>query len=196
MRALIMIDVQKDFCPGGALAVSGGDEVVEPLNKVRKAFSLVYVSRCWHPLVTNHFKKYGGVWPVHCVQNTEGAKFHSDLGVKDTYVVSKGTKPDEDGFSAFDGTLYSVDGIFGVMSLNNHLGRMGVDKVYVGGLATDYCVKATVLDALKCGLKTYVLIDACRAVNSNPGDGDRALREMEGAGAILTTTEEVLNGKI
>lgn len=175
-RALIVVDVQNDFCPGGALAVERGDEVVGPLNRLIKEFlergEPVYKSRDWHPSQTKHFAAYGGTWPVHCVQGTRGAEFHEDL-LDDPRVgvVSKGLG-DEDNYSAFDGTTLAED-----------LRREGVREVWVGGLATDYCVKQTVLDALHEGFRVRALTDAMRAVNLQPGDDRRALEEMRAAGA-------------
>lgn len=175
-RALIVVDVQNDFCPGGALAVAYGDEVVAPLNKLITEFlergEPVFKSRDWHPAKTKHFQKYGGTWPVHCVQNTKGAEFHPDL-VDDIHIriISKGLG-DEDCYSAFDGTDLALQ-----------LRRLGVSEVWVGGLATDYCVRNTVLDAVKEGFTVKALENAMRPVEVNPGDGARALEGMRAAGA-------------
>lgn len=177
-RALIVVDVQRDFCPGGSLAVERGDEVVAPLNRLIREFlergEPVYKSRDWHPAKTKHFAAYGGTWPVHCVQNTPGAEFHRDL-LEDPriQIVSKGTG-DEDQYSAFDGT-----------NLAEALREQGVTEVLVGGLATDYCVKNTVLDALRAGFKVKALTEAMRAVNLRPGDDARAVEEMRRAGALI-----------
>ncbi|MCA1591654.1 MAG: bifunctional nicotinamidase/pyrazinamidase [Acidobacteria bacterium] len=177
-RALIVVDVQNDFCPGGAVAVARGDEVVAPLNRLIAEFlahdELVVKSRDWHPARTKHFAAYGGTWPVHCVQGTTGAQFHSQL-LEDPriVVVSKGTG-DEDNYSAFDST-----------ELARILRERGVKEVWVGGLATDYCVKNTVLDALREGFTVRALTDAMRAVNLQPGDDARALEEMRRAGAEI-----------
>ena len=177
-RALVVVDVQNDFCPGGSLAVERGDEVVAPLNRLIEEFlergEPVYKSRDWHPAKTKHFADYGGTWPVHCVQNTRGAEFHEDL-LDDPRirVVSKGTG-DEDQYSAFDGT-----------SLADELRAQGITEVWVGGLATDYCVKGTVLDALGEGFKVRALTEAMRAVNLRPGDDARAVEEMRRAGAEI-----------
>ncbi|MET0621414.1 MAG: nicotinamidase [Pyrinomonadaceae bacterium] len=177
-RALIVVDVQNDFCPGGALAVERGDEVVAPLNSLIEEFlergEPVYKSRDWHPARTKHFADYGGTWPVHCVQGTFGAEFHRQL-LDDprVQVVSKGMG-DEDTYSAFDGT-----------ALAEELRRRGVREVWVGGLATDYCVKQTVLDALREGFRVRALSEAMRAVNLRPDDGRRALEEMRAAGAEI-----------
>jgi nicotinamidase/pyrazinamidase len=175
-RALIVVDVQNDFCPGGSLAVAHGDEVVAPLNKLMEEFlergEPVFKSRDWHPNQTKHFQAYGGTWPVHCVQNTTGAEFHADLlDDKHIRVISKGLG-DEDSYSAFDGTDLSLQ-----------LRRLGVEEVWIGGLATDYCVKNTVLDALKEGFRVKALEQAMRPVEVNPGDGERAIAEMREAGA-------------
>ena len=180
-QALIVVDVQNDFCPGGTLAVSHGDEVVAPLNELIDEFlergDPVYKSRDWHSPTTKHFQMYGGTWPVHCVQNTEGAEFHPQL--KDDpriRVISKGLG-DTDCYSAFDET-----------DLDEQLRQQGVREVLVGGLATDYCVKNTVIDALKHGFKVKALENAMRAVDLKPGDGERAIEEMRTAGA------EIVNG--
>ncbi|HEY3039903.1 MAG TPA: nicotinamidase [Pyrinomonadaceae bacterium] len=188
-RALIVVDVQNDFCPGGKLAVAEGDEVVAPLNKLIEEFlergEPVFKSRDWHPEKTKHFAAYGGTWPVHCVQNTKGAEFHPEL-LDDMHirVVSKGLG-DEDSYSAFDGTDLALQ-----------LHRLGVEEVWIGGLATDYCVKNTVLDALKEGFRVKALGNAMRAVDVNPGDGARALEEMAKAGAEIIDTDgpEKANG--
>lgn len=177
-RALIVVDVQNDFCPGGALAVAHGDEVVAPLNELidefLKAGAPVYESRDWHPPTTKHFAAYGGTWPVHCVQNTQGAAFHSRLNQDPRIeVVSKGLG-DKDCYSAFDET-----------DLAATLKEQGVTEVWVGGLATDYCVKNTVLDALKNGFEVKAVEKAMRPVDVNPGDGERAIDEMRGAGAKI-----------
>jgi len=179
-RALLVVDVQNDFCPGGALAVPRGDEVVEPLNKLIDKFlergEPVYKTRDWHPPETKHFVAYGGTWPVHCVQNTEGAEFHPALRDDPRIIVVSKGLGDNDGYSAFDGT-----------NLATELQEQGVEEVVVGGLATDYCVKHTVLDARKHGFKVKALIDAMQAVDLQNGDGERALEEMRAAGAQITS---------
>jgi nicotinamidase/pyrazinamidase len=181
--ALIIVDVQNDFCPGGALAVSGGDEVVPVLNRVIEKFTAaglpIFATRDWHPEKTNHFKAYGGVWPVHCVQGTRGAEFHPGLHLgKDVVVVSAGMLPNEDGYSGFQATDASGS------RLAELLRRKGVERIFVGGLATDYCVKHTVLDGLREGFKVLLLTDAIRAVNLKPADGELAIDEMVRAGAV------------
>jgi nicotinamidase/pyrazinamidase len=183
-QALIVVDVQNDFCPGGTLAVRHGDQVVEPLNKLIDEFlergAPVYKSRDWHQPTTKHFVAYGGTWPVHCVQNTEGAQFHPDLRDDPRInVISKGLG-DTDCYSAFDET-----------DLANQLHEQNVEEVVVGGLATDYCVKNTVLDALKNGFKVKAVENAMRAVDLKPGDGERALDEMRDAGAEIVSTDSI-----
>ena len=181
-KALIVVDVQNDFCPGGALAVAEGDQVVAPLNKLITEFlergEPVFKSRDWHPAKTRHFANEGGTWPVHCVQNTKGAEFHPEL-IDDMHIriVSKGLG-DTDCYSAFDETDLALQ-----------LRRLGVEEVWVGGLATDYCVKSTVLDALKEGFRVKALENAMRAVEVNPGDGARAIAAMRQAGAEIVNTD-------
>jgi nicotinamidase/pyrazinamidase len=181
--ALIIVDAQNDFCPGGALAVAGGDEVIAPLNRYIELFAErrrpIFATRDWHPAKTSHFRDYGGPWPVHCVQNSRGANFHSELRIEDQVVVlSKGMGPDEDSYSGFHAV--DADGT----PLAEILREKGVARIFVAGLATDYCVKHTVLDALKLGFRVVVLRDAVRAVNLRPNDGAAALREMVQAGAV------------
>jgi len=182
-RALIVVDVQNDFCPGGALPVAEGDKVVAPLNELIAEFlergEPVFKTRDWHPETTKHFAAYGGTWPVHCVQNTRGAEFHPEL-LDDIHirVISKGLG-DEDCYSAFDGTDLALQ-----------LRRLGVEEVWVGGLATDYCVKDTVLAALKAGFEVKALENAMRPVEVKPGDGERAIAEMREAGAEIVAQKE------
>lgn len=181
-QALIVVDVQNDFCAGGTLAVPHGDEVVEPLNRQIDKFlergAPVYKTRDWHIPTAKHFAAYGGTWPLHCVQNTKGAEFHPALRDDPRItVISKGLG-DSDGYSAFDAT-----------ELASQLREQGVEEVVVGGLATDYCVKHTVLDALQHGFKVKALEDAIRAVELQPGDGDRAIDEMRTAGAEIVSAD-------
>ena len=189
--ALIIVDVQNDFCPGGALAIRGGDEVVPVLNRAIDKFSAaglpIFATRDWHPAKTSHFKAYGGLWPVHCVQGTGGADFHPGLHLnKDVVVVSAGMLPTEEGYSGFQATDASGSG------LAELLRRKGVERLFVGGLATDYCVKHTVLDGLKEGFKVTLLVDAVRAVNLSPDDGERAIDEMTKAGATTVAGFEII----
>ena len=176
-RALVVVDVQRDFCAGGALAVPDGDAVVAPINALIEKFlaegSLVFLTRDWHPPDHSSFADQGGLWPPHCVADTEGATFHPDLVANDdTTVISKATEREGDAYSGFEGT-----------DLGNRLQAAGVTEVFVCGLATDYCVKATALDALQAGLATIVLTDGIRGVDVQPGDSQRALDELSAAGA-------------
>src|SRR4030095_1642914 len=189
--ALIIVDVQNDFCPGAALAVKGGDEVVPVLNRAIDKFSAaglpIFATRDWHPEKTSHFKAYGGLWPVHCVQGTGCADFHPGLHLnKDVVVVSAREVPTKEGYSGFQATDASGSG------LAELLRRKGVERLFVGGLATDYCVKHTVLDGLKEGFKVTLLVDAVRAVNLSPDDGDRAIDEMTKAGATTVAGFEII----
>jgi nicotinamidase/pyrazinamidase len=183
-KALLVIDVQNDFCPGGALPVPQGDKVVPVLNKyihmfVKKQLS-VFASRDWHPRKTAHFKRFGGSWPVHCVQGTKGANFHPRLKLpKEAVVLYKGMDPREDSYSVFQAQDT------GGMSFLNLLKLFGVEELFIGGLATDYCVKASVLDALKNGFKVRLLTDAIRGVDVAAGDSQKALAKMVAAGARL-----------
>ena len=180
--ALIVVDVQNDFCPGGALAVAEGDRVVAPLNRYIERFAdaglPIFATRDWHPEKTIHFKAYGGLWPAHCIQGTKGAEFRADLALpEDAVIVSAGTASDEEGYSGFDGVDSSGVGLMELLL------RPNVTRVYVGGLATDYCVKQTVLDGLKRGFSVTLLEDAVRGVELTPGDSQRAIQEMLQAGA-------------
>ena len=181
-KALIVVDVQNDFCPGGSLAVANGDEVVAPLNKLIEEFldrgEPVFKTRDWHPDTAKHFEVYGGIWPVHCVRDTPGAQFHADLSDDSRItVISKGVDENADGYSGFDGT-----------NLSEVLRDQGIEEVWVGGLATDYCVKHTVLDARREGFEVKALVDAMRAVNLKPNDGAEAIAEMRAAGAEIAGT--------
>ncbi len=189
-KALIVVDVQNDFCPGGPLAVANGDEVVAPLNKLISEFldrgEPVYKTRDWHPTQTKHFAAFGGTWPVHCVQETRGAKFHPDLSDDPRVTtISKGIDENADGYSGFDGT-----------KLAQLLREEDVEEVWIGGLATDYCVKHTVLDALREGFEVKALAEAMRAVNVNPDDGAKAIEEMRKAGAEIVGNERAAAGSV
>jgi nicotinamidase/pyrazinamidase len=180
--ALLIVDVQNDFCPGGALAVADGDRVVPALNRYIERFQKsrlpIFATRDWHPEKTTHFKTYGGIWPPHCIQGTRSAEFRADLHLApDAVVVSKGMGMDEDSYSGFDGRDEKGT------PLAEILRPRGIERLFVGGLATDYCVKHTVLDGLKQGFHVVLLEDAARAVNLEPGDGERAIEAMVQAGA-------------
>jgi nicotinamidase/pyrazinamidase len=187
--ALIVVDVQKDFAdPAGSLAVAGGREVVEfangQIDEAEAAGSLVAYTQDWHPPTTPHFAKDGGIWPVHCVEGTWGAELASGLQVRGP-VIRKGTGG-EDGYSGFT-MRHPVTGAEQETGLAALLGDGGIETVVVVGLATDYCVKETVLDAVRKGFTTVVLTEGVRPVDLQPGDGDRALAEVAGAGAQVLT---------
>ena len=189
--ALLVVDVQNDFCAGGALAVPQGDRVVDPINRLLATYAAVhaaiFASRDWHPSGSSHFVDRGGPWPVHCVADTPGAAFHPQLVFPHgTAVVSKGQAPDSDGYSAFDGTLPAGE------TLEVALRERNVGHLAVCGLATDYCVRASVLDARTRGLEVSVVREAIAAVNLRPGDETGAIDEMRAAGADIVTLDEAL----
>ncbi|MFL5819305.1 MAG: isochorismatase family protein [Solirubrobacteraceae bacterium] len=172
MPALIIVDVQNDFCPGGALAVERGDEVVEVLNRMAADYDVVVATRDWHPDHHHSFAPHGGPWPVHCVQGSQGAELHPQLD-RDRLqrVFDAGYAREAEGFDKFEDT-----------DLEPFLRDRGVDEVHVGGLALDYCVKHTALGARKRGFDTVVHLDATRAVNVDPGDDQRTIDELREAG--------------
>ncbi|MEE9130989.1 MAG: nicotinamidase [Phycisphaerales bacterium] len=180
--ALLIVDVQNDFCPGGALPVPDGDTVVAVLNEwIAAALAAnvpVYASRDWHPLDHMSFARQGGPWPVHCVQGTPGAALRSDLQLPDdAVIVDKGTDPADEAYSAFANTDLAV-----------RLQQANVTRLWVGGLALDYCVRASVLDARQEGFAVHLIADTTRAVNVEPSDGDKALDAMRDAGVIIEGT--------
>lgn len=184
--ALIIVDVQNDFCPGGALAVPEGDQIVPIINRYIEKFvsknAIVIASRDWHPKNHISFKAYGGVWPVHCVQNSWGASFHPMLKLsEDVIIISKAFEPEIEAYSCFQGT-----------ELDKILREKGVKRIFVAGLATDYCVKATVLDALKLGYEVYVMADAIKGVNIRPEDSEEAINEMVKANARLASFNQLI----
>ena len=183
--ALVVVDVQYDFLPGGSLGVPGADTILPVLRRCLDLFQQhrlpVFATRDWHPPDHCSFQEQGGPWPPHCVQGTRGAEFPPELELPSrAYIVSKGTDRDRDAYSGFQDT-----------ELHARLQERGVRRLFVGGLATDYCVKATVLDALERGYGVYVLTDAVRAVDVQPGDGKRALEEMQAAGAQCVSLEGI-----
>ncbi|HKP12803.1 MAG TPA: bifunctional nicotinamidase/pyrazinamidase [Blastocatellia bacterium] len=185
--AFILVDVQNDFCPGGALAVAEGDQVVAVINRLMPHFGLVVSTLDWHPADHVSFREQGGPWPPHCVQNTFGAELHPAL--KTEYIrhtFRKAASADRDAYSEFEG----VDDER--RSLDEYLKSRGVRRLYVAGLATDYCVRATTLDALRLGYETLVVTDGVRAVNVEPDDGAKALAEMEAEGARLVDSDAIL----
>jgi nicotinamidase/pyrazinamidase len=195
--ALLIVDFQNDFTPGGALPVAHGDEIAGPINELLDSFDLVIATRDWHPADHGSFAgvevdpaEWRGadppsIWPVHCVEGTPGAELHPDLEQAQVdVVVDKGQDPNSQGYSGFQDTR-----------LGDLLRERGVDRLFVTGLATDYCVKNTVLDARREGFDVTVIEDAVRGVEVEPGDSERALEEMQRAGAHLATSEEVLSAR-
>lgn len=172
--ALICVDVQDDFLPGGALAVPNGDEVVKELVNASAAAGLVIATRDWHPQNHCSFTAQGGIWPIHCVAGEEGSALHPEIAAIADVIVDKATEQSTDAYSGFEGT-----------NLADLLRERGVARVLVGGLATDYCVKATALDAISAGFEVAVLEAASRGVDVEPGDSQRALEELEAAGARI-----------
>jgi nicotinamidase/pyrazinamidase len=185
--ALLLVDIQNDFCPGGSLAVPEGDQVVTVANKLIPRFKFVVATQDWHPANHISFKARGGPWPPHCVQGTFGAELHPGIDTKGVEAfVRKAFTPDQDAYSEFEGK--TSDGL----TLDEVLSRRGIRTIYLTGLATDYCVKATALDGLNKGYRVYVVTDGIRAVEVNPGDGAKAIAEMAAAGAHLITSEQIL----
>ncbi len=178
-QALIIVDLQNDFCPGGSLAVAEGDQIVPLVNDLIEQFARagqpIFATRDWHPTGHISFEAQGGIWPPHCVQQTHGAQFHPDLRLPfDATIITKGDHKERDAYSGFDGT-----------SLAEQLRAAQVEELVVCGLATDYCVRATSLDGLKAGFQVTVMEAAVRGVNVAPGDAAKALAEMQAAGAAL-----------
>ena len=187
--ALLVVDMQRDFMPGGALPVPEGDAIVPKVNayiaQFRMAGAPVFASRDWHPPETIHLQAQGGPWPPHCVQGTPGAAFHPDLKLpEDAVVVSKGMDPEEDAYSAFQARSLEEN-----RDLDDYLRAHGVEHLYVLGLALDYCVKWSALDAVRAGLRVTVLIDATRAVNVAPHDAEETVEALVRAGVGLETIE-------
>jgi nicotinamidase/pyrazinamidase len=182
--ALLIVDLQNDFLPGGALGVSGGNGAAFACARYAGLFTAqnrpVFLSRDWHPKNHCSFTAQGGIWPPHCVAGTPGAAFASVLPIPDNaQIVSKATAQDKDAYSAFEGTLASG------ATLDAALKQQDIQTLFIGGLATDYCVKATALDARRLGYRVAILQDAVAAVDVEPGDGKRALEEMQAAGCEL-----------
>jgi nicotinamidase/pyrazinamidase len=175
MDGLIVVDVQNDFCAGGALPVPDGDAVVDPINGLAAQYPFVVATRDWHPANHNSFRDQGGPWPPHCVQGTGGAELHSKLHTSELdAVVDAGREPDHEGYSGFEYT-----------ELERLLRDQGVDTVHVAGLALDYCVKETALDARRLGFDVVLHVGATRAIDAKPGDGERALEELREAGVQI-----------
>ena len=189
-KALLIVDLQNDFCPGGSLAVPEGDKIIGTLNRYIKIFKQqglsVCASRDWHPEKTKHFKKFGGLWPEHCIQHTKGAEFHISLKLSEkTIVISKGMDPNKESYSAFEGV---DDRGVPFMDL---LKKSGIKELYIGGLATDYCVKNSVLYSLKLLFNVKLLIDAIKGVDLNSGDSERAVKEMLENGAVKMSMDTI-----
>ncbi len=181
-RALIVVDPQNDFCPGGALAVPDGDRIFPNVNRLMAHFEHVFATQDWHPEDHSSFRQQGGPWPVHCVQGSRGAAFHPALRQdRIETVVRKGTDRETDGYSGFAGT-----------NLAERLRLLNVDRVVLCGLATDYCVRETALEAIRQGFRVALVSDAIAAVNVDPDDGRQALEAMRAAGAEIVTTNEAL----
>ena len=179
--ALVVVDVQHDFLPGGALGVAEGERIFAPIDELAPRFARVYATRDWHPADHSSFVQHGGPWPVHCVAGSHGAAFDERLALDDVdVVIDKGADRQTDGYSGFAAT-----------SLHADLRAHGVRRVFVCGLATDYCVKATALDAKAAGFDVVVLQDAAAAVNVNPGDEDRALDELRRNGVAVARSGDV-----
>jgi nicotinamidase/pyrazinamidase len=180
--ALLIIDFQNDFTSGGALAVPEGDEIAEPVRRLAGEFDHVFATRDWHPPDHASFETEGGPWPVHCVQGTHGAELHPAMrDIEVEAIVDVGVEREDEGYSGFEKS-----------KLANLLRDKGVDEVAVVGLATDYCVRASAIDACREGFDTTVVTDAVRAVEVDPGDGERALEDMQRAGAKLATSRDLI----
>ena len=188
--ALIVGDVQADFLPGGALAVVNGDTVILPLNNYIKTFSQaglpIFYTRDWHPHNHLSFRENGGLWPPHCVMDTPGAMFSPDLllPAENKYIISKGIKCEFDAYSAFQDTL-----------LFSLLQERGIRRVFVGGLATNYCVKNTVLGALNLGFEAVLLLDAIQGIDLHPGDSNKAVDQLLLAGAFAIALRDCCEGR-
>ena len=193
--ALLIVDMQNDFCPGGSLAVAGSDEVVPLINRYQELFkksgAAIIASRDWHPPKTSHFKKFGGIWPEHCVQGGFGAAFRAGLHLTpDILIFSKGMDPERDDYSALQARDERGE------SLTDFLRKMDIRELYLCGLATDYCVLQTALEGIRSGFSVTILVDAVRGVDLKPGDSARALDEMRAAGAEMITICNLIENKL
>ena len=203
MKALVVVDLQNDFCPGGALAVPEGDRVISLVNRIQPRFDLVVATQDWHPpghlsFAANHPGRRPGevielaglqqvLWPVHCVQDTPGAAFHPGWDrSRVRHVFQKGTDPEIDSYSTFFDNAHRR-----ATGLAEFLKDQGVGEIYLAGLATDYCVKLSALDAVALGFPTAVVLDACRGVELHPGDVDRAVAEMKAAGVKMVASHSL-----
>jgi len=189
-KALVVVDVQNDFCPGGSLAVPKGDSIIPRLNRYITYFSQrrlpIFFSRDWHPVKSRHFKDFGGIWPVHCLRNSSGAAFHPKLKIpKGAILIYKGMDPDKDSYSVFQAE--DDEGT----SFEKLLALMGIKELYFAGLATDYCVKYSCQDALKKGFKAKILLDAVKGVNLRPKDSEEAIAYLKKMGAKTLTFKKL-----
>jgi nicotinamidase/pyrazinamidase len=192
--ALSVTDVQNDFLPGGALGVADGDKIIPALNRIIALFHQsglpLFLTRDWHPPDQCSFQSQGGPWPSHCVRNTPGADFSSGLKIPESaIIISKGTEKDSEQYSTFYG--HDAAG----HTEGSLMKKFGVRRIFIAGLATDYCVLNSVKDALAGGYEVYVLADAVRAVNVTPGDGERAIEEMVRGGAKMIATDRIRGKK-
>jgi nicotinamidase/pyrazinamidase len=178
--ALIIVDVQNDFCPAGALAIRDAEKVVPVINKITDGFAVIFATQDWHPANHKSFKAFGGAWPPHCIANTEGANLHPQLKTERLNHIFKGTKFNLEAYSGFQGT-----------SLRRLLRKAGIQRLFVTGLATDYCIRATVLDALADRFEVIVITDAIKGIELTPGDSKKALAEMKKAGAYLAESKDI-----
>ncbi|RKY33089.1 MAG: bifunctional nicotinamidase/pyrazinamidase [Candidatus Omnitrophota bacterium] len=189
-KALLVVDMQNDFCPGGALGVPQGDKIIPKINRYIKFFSKrklpIFATRDWHPPRTKHFKDFGGAWPVHCIRNTRGALFHPKLKLpKNAILLYKGIDAKKDGYSAFEAQDSSG------MAFPRILGLLGIKELFICGLATDYCVKFSGLEAIKQGFKVKILLDAIQGVNLKPDDSEKAINELVRKGAKKITLKNM-----
>ena len=189
-KALLIIDLQNDFCPGGSLGVPQAEKIIPAVNKYLKLFKKnklpIFATRDWHPPKTRHFKDFGGAWPAHCIQNTRGAAFHPRLKLpKEAVLLYKGMDPQKDSYSAFQAEDTSG------MDFLSLLKRLKISELYVGGLATDYCVRSSVIDALKQKFKVRLLMDAVRGVDFKKGDSEKVVKKMITLGAKAITLNKI-----
>jgi len=180
MNALLVVDVQNDFCPGGALETPEGDQIIPTINRLMPTFDMVIASRDWHPPQSVHFKK----WPPHCVRETEGAQYHPELNTDNIDIaLFKGTGNKDDGYSVFEAT--NVD-------LTNALYEKGVEELYVCGLTTEFCVKETAIQGAQSGIKTYAITDAMKGVKHEENSEQKAFEEMQNNHVHLTNSEKLI----
>jgi len=189
-KALLVVDLQNDFCPEGALAVPEGDKIIPEINGYLGLFSRaglpIFATRDWHPEKTRHFRDFGGIWPVHCVEGTKGAEFHPGLKLPtDAILLYKGMDPQEDSYSAFQAKDAEGKGFLQILK------ALKIGEIYIGGLATDYCVKFTTRDAVKKGFKVNILIDAIKGVNLRKDDSENAIKGMLAIGAKKVTLKDL-----